>query len=277
MKKAFTKFIVLSAMLLLAVSSAFAQGKGGSNYPDIVTDPNKGPDWELVTYGGKTYSYFRGNQMIDTIKSTQRKMLGFHWKGHDVSEIEADTFYLCNVATGEYLQVGEYWGQTGMINHVGLAYKLVKGYYQRKQQAAVFPNWSEETGYFLQPIGVKDGKVMGRMNRNDGQLGHFEYNKFFALRDMDEYDDGFRFDPTTNTWVGDSPSGNAGWGDDSIDPGGFLFQFYPVDGEDGEQEYVIYTHRRTDIYENRNNRYNIFNPGSLQFKLRSEYTTATLI
>ena len=272
--KTFTRFIALSAMMLLAVSTAFAQGQGGSNYPST-THPTKGEDWEIIEYGGKQYTYFKGNDKIDGFKTSERKMLGFHWKGHTVSEVESDTLYLCNVATGEYMQIGEYWGETGMINHVGLAYKLKKGYSQRKNQSVVFPGWSEEDGYFIQPLGVRENRVIGRMNRNDGKLGHFEYNKFLAMRDMDEYDDGYGFNPLNNTWDDDYDPGNPAtlWRDEQgKNPGGFLFQFYSVEGEKGEQEYIIYTHRKTDIYLNQNGRYNPLKDNSeYQYKQRSEY------
>ena len=289
MKQRTTKIIALVAMALLAVSTAFAQGvgwrEGGSNLnitnPSMVkADEKKGADWEIITHNNVEYSYFKGNAKIDSYKTTtESTLLGFHWMGHEVSEVEDEILYLCNVATGEYMLIGEYWGETGMINHAGLQYKLVKGYPQRAKQKTVFGEWPETEGYFIQPLGVREGRVIGRMNRNDGKPGHFEYNKFLAMRDMDEYDDGYRFNPLTNNWVSgyNAPADPAnGDADDAINPGGFLFQFYPVQGEKGEQEYVIYTHRKTDILQNPGGRYNplinrVNGLGAYQYIMRSEY------
>ncbi|QYR11454.1 hypothetical protein [Prevotella sp. Rep29] len=218
MKKAFTKFIVLSAMLLLAVSSAFAQGKGGSDYAQKETSP-RGDEWEVIVFGDKKYDYFKGSDLIDGFRSNSRARLGFHWKGHRVSEVESDTLYLCNVATGEYLQIGDYWGETGMVNQVGLPYILYK-----ETSRPIRPTFTQ-TGYWFQPVGVREDRVIGRMNVNDGLFGHFEYNKFLALRYKDEYHDGVN---------------------DGGHPGGFFFEFHEVEGEKGEVEYIIYTHRQTN-------------------------------
>lgn len=281
MKQRTTKIIALVAMALFAVSTAFAQlpSGGGSNYPNISADNKRGEDWELVEFGDTAYSYFKGNAKIDGYKTTgESVVLGKHWMGNALSDVVNDTLYLCNVATGEYMQVGEYWGETGMINHVGLPYLLVKGYSQRKKQQHVFPGWKEADGYYLQITGVRDGRVIGRMSRNDGKLGHFEFNKFLAMRDMDEYDDGYVFDPLTNDWGSGSPTppNKANNIEDTKDlnPGGFLFQFHPVQGDKGEQEYVIYTHRKTDMLLNADNRYDNFknsNSGPYQYYQRSEY------
>ena len=226
MKKAFTKFIVLSAMLLLAVSSAFAQGTGGSDYDQKETSP-RGDDWEVIIFGDKKYDYFKGSALIDGFRSNSRARLGFHWKGHQVSEVENDTLYLCNVATGEYLQIGDYWGETGMINQMGLPYVLHK-----ETSRPIRPTFTQ-TGYWFQPVGVREDRVIGRMNVNDGLFGHFEYNKFLALRHKDEYHDG------------EGPYDNQ-------HPGGFFFEFHEVTGENGEVEYIIYTHRQTDRNLNSN-------------------------
>jgi len=218
MKKAFTKFIVLSAMLLLAVSSAFAQGTGGSDYAQKETSP-RGDEWEVIVFGDKKYDYFKGSDLIDGFRSNSRARLGFHWKGHRVSEVESDTLYLCNVATGEYLQIGDYWGETGMVNQMGLPYILYK-----ETSRPIRPTFTQ-TGYWFQPVGVREDRVIGRMNVNDGLFGHFEYNKFLALRYKDEYHDGVN---------------------DGDHPGGFFFEFHEVEGEKGEVEYIIYTHRQTN-------------------------------
>ena len=74
MKKAFTKFIVLSAMLLLAVSSAFAQGTGGSDYAQKETSP-RGDEWEVIVFGDKKYEYFKGSALIDGFRSNSRARL----------------------------------------------------------------------------------------------------------------------------------------------------------------------------------------------------------
>ena len=223
MKKAFTKFIVLSAMLLLAVSSAFAQGKGGSDYAQKETSP-RGDEWEVIVFGDKKYDYFKGSDLIDGFRSNSRARLGFHWKGHRVSEVESDTLYLCNVATGEYLQIGDYWGETGMVNHVGLAYGLQKQTSRPSRSGAAWPDFVT-TGYYIAPLDVREDRVIGRMNVNDGLFGHFEYNKYLALRHKDEYHDDWN---------------------DPVHPGGFFFEFHEVAGEKGEVEYIIYTHRRTN-------------------------------
>lgn len=235
MKQRTTKIIALVAMALFAVSTAFAQGTGGSDYANIEPDPNKGSDWELITHNGKKYSYFKGNAKIDGYKtSTKSTLLGFHWMGNRVEDVENDTLYICNVATGEYMQIGDYWGETSMINHAGLAYTLDKQTERTERSTEDNPTrWKDfaQTGYWICPVGVREDRCIGRMNVNDGLFGHFEYNKYLALRHKDEYHDG---------WYNNSNSGDLG-----EHPGGFFFEFHPVTGDDGQQEYIIYTHRRT--------------------------------
>lgn len=235
MKQRTTKIIALVAMALFAVSTAFAQGTGGSDYANIEADPNKGSDWELITHNGKKYSYFKGNAKIDGYKtSTKSTLLGFHWMGNRVEDVENDTLYICNVATGEYMQIGDYWGETSMINHAGLAYTLDKQTERTERSTVDAPiKWKDfaQTGYWISPVGVREDRCIGRMNVNDGLFGHFEHNKYLALRDKDEYHDG---------WYD-----NSGTGDLGEHPGGFFFEFHPVTGDDGQQEYIIYTHRRT--------------------------------
>ena len=235
MKQRTTKIIALVAMALLAVSTAFAQGTGGSDYANIEDDPNKGSDWVLLTHNGKKYSYFKGNAKIDGYKtSTKSTLLGFHWMGNRVEDVENDTIYICNVATGEYMQIGDYWGETSMINHAGLAYTLDKQTERTERSTVDAPiKWKDfaQTGYWISPVGVREDRCIGRMNVNDGLFGHFEHNKYLALRDKDEYHDG---------WYD-----NSGTGDLGEHPGGFFFEFHPVTGDDGQQEYIIYTHRRT--------------------------------
>lgn len=235
MKQRTTKIIALVAMALFAVSTAFAQGTGGSDYANIEPDPNKGSDWELITHNGKKYSYFKGNAKIDGYKtSTKSTLLGFHWMGNRVEDVENDTLYICNVATGEYMQIGDYWGETSMINHAGLAYTLDKQTERTERSTEDNPTrWKDfaQTGYWICPVGVREDRCIGRMNVNDGLFGHFEHNKYLALRNKDEYHDG---------WYDNSGSGDLG-----EHPGGFFFEFHPVTGDDGQQEYIIYTHRRT--------------------------------
>lgn len=235
MKQRTTKIIALVAMALFAVSTAFAQGTGGSDYANIEDDPNKGSDWVLLTHNGKKYSYFKGNAKIDGYKtSTKSTLLGFHWMGNRVEDVENDTIYICNVATGEYMQIGDYWGETSMINHAGLAYTLDKQTERTERSTVDAPiKWKDfaQTGYWISPVGVREDRCIGRMNVNDGLFGHFEHNKYLALRDKDEYHDG---------WYD-----NSGTGDLGEHPGGFFFEFHPVTGDDGQQEYIIYTHRRT--------------------------------
>lgn len=235
MKQRTTKIIALVAMALFAVSTAFAQGTGGSDYANIEPDPNKGSDWVLLTHNGKKYSYFKGNAKIDGYKtSTKSTLLGFHWMGNRVEDVENDTIYICNVATGEYMQIGDYWGETSMINHAGLAYTLDKQTERTERSTVDAPiKWKDfaQTGYWISPVGVREDRCIGRMNVNDGLFGHFEHNKYLALRDKDEYHD---------DWYDNKPNGDFG-----KHPGGFFFEFHPVTGDDGQQEYIIYTHRRT--------------------------------
>lgn len=223
MKQRFTKIITLLAMAFLIVSNAFAQGKGGSDYE--TSESAKGSEWELLVHNGKSYNYFKGSPKVDGFKMNDRVRLGFHWKGNRVEDVENDTLYLCNVATGEYMQIGEYWGETSMINHVGLPYLLDKQT-TRPSRNSSNSEWSdfEQNGYWIAPAGVRESRVVGRMNVNDGKFGHFEYNKFLALRDKTEYDTG-------------QSSGN---------PGGFFFEFFEVPSDNGKVEYIIYTHRRTN-------------------------------
>ncbi len=223
--------ITLLLMALMVMTTAFSQttrSKGESLVPGA--ESPKGPDWELFTFGGKSYNYYKGNPVVDAI--TVDNLLGGHWMGNELSTIieNKDTFYLCNVETGEYLLVGDYWGETSMTNHVGMPYVILP-YESTRRDGWGGPLSDMKSGtYWIQPTGVREKRVIGRASRNDGALGHFEYNGYLFLRNQKEYE-------------GDSK------GESGEHPGGFLFKLEPVShpSHPGKQLYLIYTHRKTNF------------------------------
>ena len=228
--------ITLILMAFMTITMTFAQrSKGEAAVPGSVTSY---PDWETYNMDGKSYNYFKGNDRVDTIKV--ENMLGKHWKGNEVDIIGDQEIYLCNVATGEYLLVGDYWGETSMTNHVGLSYKLLPGTSTRRSGwGGVLPDMGSGT-YWIQPTGVREERVIGRASRNDGEAGHFEHNGYLFMRHQVEYE-----------------------GDQATEhPGGFLFKFEPVTTPDGEQAYIIYTHRKTQVNGSDLKTYEYFNRDS---------------
>ena len=279
MRKQFTKAFALILMGLFATTMAFAQGDGGHDHTNVEKwkktlgpgekNYTKGPDWELfhfpeydsngniVVVNGKkklrSINYYNGGQFDDL---TIDKFKGGHWKGHTIDELrEGEEFFLCNMATGEYLQIGDYWGTNEMTNHAGITYQLTKAYSQRKKENNAL--WKDDPafGYWLSPKmpgSETPNRVVGRVTVSDGQQGNFERNKYFVLRDRDEYHDGKYVNWQNNTKTVFT-SGDKDYNGSSIeDPGGFLFYFHPVE-KDGKQAYIIYTHRQTQ-YANSSNK-----------------------
>ena len=227
--------ITLILMAFMTITMTFAQrSKGESAVPGSVSP--YGADWEAYNMDGKSYNYFKGNARVDTIKV--ENMLGKHWKGNEVDIIGDQEIYLCNVATGEYLLVGDYWGETSMTNHVGMSYKLLPGTSTRRW--GILPDMGSGT-YWIQPTGVREERVIGRASRNDGDAGHFEHNGYLFMRHQVEYE-------------GDI--------DGTEHPGGFLFKFEPVTTSNGEQAYIIYTHRKTAVNTSDLKYYEYFNRDS---------------
>lgn len=227
--------ITLILMAFMTITMTFAQrSKGESVVPGSTS--LYGTDWEVFNMNGKSYNYFKGNARVDTIKV--ENMLGKHWKGNEVDIIGNQEIYLCNVATGEYLLVGDYWGETSMTNHVGMSYKLLPGTSTRRW--GILPDMGGSGTYWIQPIGVRQERVIGRASRNDGDAGHFEHNGYLFMRQQVEYE-----------------------GDKSTEhPGGFLFKFEPVTTTNGEQAYIIYTHRKTQVDDSNFKLYEYFNRDS---------------
>lgn len=145
--------ITLILMAFMTITMTFAQrSKGESVVPGSVSP--YGADWEAYNMDGKSYNYFKGNARVDTIKV--ENMLGKHWKGNEVDIIGDQEIYLCNVATGEYLLVGDYWGETSMTNHVGLSYKLLPGTSTRRSGWGEYSlTWAAEHIGFSQQVCAK--------------------------------------------------------------------------------------------------------------------------
>ncbi|MBR5436978.1 MAG: hypothetical protein IK120_08990, partial [Muribaculaceae bacterium] len=217
------KRITLILMALLTITTAFSQttrSKGASIYPGSTS--TRGDDWEVFEFGGNTYNYFKGNAAVDEL--TTEKLLGFHWKGSKYNEHLNEEIYLCNMQTGEYLQIGDLWGENGMTSHVGIPYKIIPGTSTRRW--GTLSDMSSGT-YWIQPLDVRQERVIGRsaVGGSGAENGHFEYNRHLFLRTQQEYH-------------GDSQG-------TSTHPGGLLFKFqeYTVDGQTC---YIIYTHRKTN-------------------------------
>ncbi|MBR6495157.1 MAG: hypothetical protein IKT22_07875 [Prevotella sp.] len=220
------KRITLILMALLTITTAFSQttrSKGASIYPGSTS--TRGDDWEVFEFGGNTYNYFKGNAAVDEL--TTGKLLGFHWKGNKYDEHIDEEIYLCNMQTGEYLQIGDLWGENGMTSHVGIPYKIIAGNSTRRAGwGGPLSDMTSDT-YWIQPMGVRQERVIGRsaIGGSGAVDGHFEYNRHLFLRTQQEYH-------------GDSEGV-------STHPGGLLFKFqeYTVDGQTC---YIIYTHRKTN-------------------------------
>ena len=272
MKKQITKVFALILMGIFATTMAFAQGTGGHDHTNVekyASGYTKGPEWELfhfpeydsngnfIEVDGKkklrSINYYNGG-MYDELNI--EKLKGFNWRGRLLNEVEnGEEFFLCNMETGEYLQIGDYWGTNEMTNHVGITYQLTKAYSQRKKENNPAWNGDPAFGYWLSPKmpgSDMPNRVIGRVTVNDGEQGHFERNKYFVLRDRDEYHDG-KYVNWQNNANNVYTSGDKDYDGSSIsDPGGFLFYFYPVE-KDGKQAYIIYTHRQTQ-YANSSNK-----------------------
>ena len=61
---------------------------------------------------------------IDGINA--EKLLGLHWPGREMTGNMEDV-YLCNVETGEYLDLGDMWGSSAIASHIGIPLYFEKG------------------------------------------------------------------------------------------------------------------------------------------------------
>lgn len=217
-------------MALLVVTSAYSQTTTRSKGRSILqgnpqyseADPLRGANWEIFKFNNRKYHYFLGSDAVDNIVGEEH-LLGHHWRGKDLdNETINDTIYLCNVETGEYLEIGGLWGENGLTSHVGLPYKIMTGTSTRRW--GTLPDMADSV-YWIQPLDVREGRVIGRGATGGGTTNHFEHNRYLFLRTQREYQ-------------GDN-TGTASH------PGGLLFKFrkYEVDGQTC---YVIYTHRKTE-------------------------------
>ena len=260
MKKQITKklFVLLTSIVFTVPS--FAQGVGGHDYRASVKD--EGGNWETfhfplldedgnpTTVDGKNYydvDYYIGTYYD---RFYVNRLLGHHWKGYTIDELsEGEEIFLCNVETGEYLQVGDYWGESSMTNHAGIEYVLEPAKMIRKfQNWPAFSSDDEDEdgyhGYWIVPklAGSASLRCVGRMNVYDGKQGHFERNGYLALRNKDEYHDNQYYNYNESSLEsGDLMDSNTG----NQNPGGFLFKFHEVK-KDGKNYYIIYTHRQTN-------------------------------
>lgn len=242
MKKLFTKTFALIMMGIFATTMAFAQmpTAGGHDYSNVIENNSKGSEWNLfhfpvINADGAAVSdqfeniwYYNGGH-FDNVSI--EKFYGHHWRGHTIDELEAgEQIYFCNVKTGEYLQIGDYWGEAAMTNHAGIEYTLENTTLTRAAQNRNEFKGESSAGYWICPnLAGSDytTRAIGRTNKHDGPQGHFERNKYFALREKYEYDPG----------------------DYAHHYGAFVFKFEKVEKGDGKIYYIIYTHRQTEKAE----------------------------
>ena len=217
--------ITLILMTLLVIGSANAQttkrSKGKSilsGNPTYTESSYRGGDWEVFKFEDKRYHYFLGNDAVDNIDVDQH-LLGFHWRGKDLTL--NDSIYLCNMETGEYLEIGGLWGENTVTSHVGIPFKIKEGTSTRRW--GVLSDMGSDV-YWIQPLDVREDRVLGRAALGGGTNGHFEHNRYIFLRTQREYDG-------DNTGVASHPGGMP-----------FKFQKYEVEGQTC---FVIYTHRKT--------------------------------
>ena len=213
MKHLFTKTLILFVLGLVAAVPAMAQvDKLNSDLYDEdgflkLDDNNKFP-------------------AVDNLYV--EKLLGHHWKGEQLKASGMDSIYLVNVKTGEYFTLGDYKGQVGMTDHVGLLWRIESETDGNAVKNARFPNDTQTPFHIVTQSGRRDNRFLGRQNFSDGDIGNFEHNKYLGIRDKKEYQ--LHHGSSTN-------------------PGAFVWYFHPVkeDPNDG-YHYVIYTHRQTRIY-----------------------------
>ncbi|MBR3389230.1 MAG: hypothetical protein IKG83_01775 [Prevotella sp.] len=160
------------------------------------------------------------------------KLLGHHWKGEQLKASGMDSIYLVNVKTGEYFTLGDYKGQAGMTDHVGLLWRIESETDGDTVKNARFPGDKQTAFHIVTQAGHNNNKrptrFLGRQNFSDGKIGNFEHNKYLGLRDKKEY----QLHVNSKT-----------------DPGGFVWYFHPVKEDPNEgYHYIIYTHRQTRIY-----------------------------
>ena len=151
--------ITLLLMALMVMTTAFSQttrSKGEARIRGTVNG-----DWETITFDDKDYLYFLGNDQVDNT-TINTHLLGHHWKGQDFTKFIGDSIYFCNVETGEYLQIGDLWGENGMTSHVGIPYKILEGTSTR-QWGVLTSNDSRadmsNNTYWIQPLDVRQART----------------------------------------------------------------------------------------------------------------------
>ncbi len=159
---------------------------------------------------------------IDGINA--EKLLGLHWPGREMTGNMEDV-YLCNVETGEYLDLGDMWGSSAIASHIGIPLYFEKG-----------TSVLGYDGYWICQTGVGAQCALGRVSHADGAMGSFEMFKYLYLRTK-----GVEYHKRT---AADKLSGDNY-------PGAFVWVFHPVKEDlNGGYEYVIYTKRATDLNDN---------------------------
>ncbi|MBR1468708.1 MAG: hypothetical protein IJ605_01130 [Prevotella sp.] len=227
MKKNFTFSLYVLATLLLVPSVAKAQTPSAP----------------------ETY----GDSWVDDISA--QSLLGHHWKGRSIEEAMrltgGEDLYLVNVKTGEYLDLGDYWGVRVIANEVGspLTFEPAKSV------------WGFD-GYLLKTE-IDFGNqttYIGRGSYNERiTFNAFEYNRMlFANCDNYEYAQHPVYYQFRESLYPDCPAQISGQDNKNgmlsgKNGGAFIWMLYPAKAdENGGYQYIIYTRRQT-VQRPRNN------------------------
>lgn len=176
---------------------------------------------------------------------------GKHWQGQLASGQDVEEVYLVNVGTGEYIELGAAWGATPTLGGTGTTFTFRGGKYCKADEKGKTDGVLEDyqVGGDDPQLGSKadrEGKgyeiryswneemCLGRKQTAKGLMGTFEELPYAVNRKT------YRKEYVVN------PDDGAPEGQQNED-GKFIFYFHPVAGADGQQYYVIYTHRQTTM------------------------------
>lgn len=256
-KNQLKKAVLLAALCAMMAIDARAQGSTPYVSPYGLRELIDGYYETKDGYTGTFLKYTDNNTLgkprrvnaIDNL--TIGQLDGHHWGGKKLTIGEnMSKVYFVNKKTGEYLVLGQSWGNTPMQDYTGTLFNLIGGQYCRaddwgKPGGKQAKYQVDGTDPVLGDKAARNGKgylislahdeeiVLGRTQTSSGLQGTFENHPYL----MDRY-------KTRKEYVQHIQDGSKAPARGNSD-GKFIFYFHPVQKEDGKQYYIIYTHRQT--------------------------------